>query len=292
MTTLNGLGVALVTPFNSDGSIDFAALEKLVEFNSNGGTDYLVVLGTTGESATLSKEEKKQVIECIKKINNKKLPLILGIGGNNTAEVIHQIKETDLTDFIAVLSVSPYYNKPTQEGIFQHYKAISEASPKPIVVYNVPGRTGSNITSATTVRISKELNNVIAIKEACPNFLQSTEIIKEKPENFSVVSGDDELALAITLAGGKGVISVIGQAFPELFSKMIHLGLERKVDQAYQLHYKFVNITRLIFAEGNPAGIKAVLSELGICKPYTRLPLVPASKELTDKIKKEIEKIK
>ncbi|MDR3272662.1 MAG: 4-hydroxy-tetrahydrodipicolinate synthase, partial [Flavobacteriaceae bacterium] len=192
MKELQGIGVALVTPFNADGSIDFPALEKLVNFNIQGGVDYLVVLGTTGESATLNSEEKKQVISCITKSNNKRLPMILGIGGNNTAQVISQIKEADLEDFIAILSVSPYYNKPTQEGIFQHYKAVSENSPKPIIIYNVPGRTGSNVASATTLRMARELKNVTAIKEASPNFLQSTEILKEKPDNFTVTSGDDE----------------------------------------------------------------------------------------------------
>jgi len=290
MKELQGVGVALVTPFNADGSIDFPALERLVEYNIQGGTNYLVVLGTTGESVTLNSEEREQVIDCITETNNKRLPMVLGIGGNNTAQVISQIQEADLADFAAVLSVSPYYNKPSQEGIFQHYKAISEISPKPIVIYNVPGRTGSNIASATTLRIARELKNVAGVKEASPNFLQSTEILKEKPENFVVISGDDELALPMTLAGGSGVISVVGQALPSMFSKLIRFGLERKVDEAYRIHYQVQSAIRLAFVEGSPAGIKAMLSVKGICQPFTRLPLVPASRELTAKIEAELKR--
>ncbi len=291
MKSLQGLGVALITPFNEDGTIDFPSLERLVNYNIEGGTDYLVVLGTTAESATLNTEEKKQVIDFIKKSNNKRLPLVLGIGGNNTAEVINQIKSTDLEDFTAILSVSPYYNKPTQEGIYQHFRAISESTSKPIIIYNVPGRTGSNIEASTTLRLARDCKNIAAIKEASPNFLQSTDIIKSKPADFLVTSGDDEFALPMTLAGGEGVISVIGQGLPEQVSKMIHLGLEGKVKEAYKIHYQLQNLIRLIFIEGNPAGIKALLSVKKICKPYTRLPLVPASKELITKIEAELDKI-
>lgn len=291
MKLLQGLGVALITPFNEDGSIDFPALEKIVHYNIENGVDYFVVLGTTAESATLSSEEKKKVIDCIIKSNNKRLPLVLGIGGNNTNEVISQIQLADLKDFVSILSVSPYYNKPSQEGIYQHYKALTQASTKPIILYNVPGRTASNIEAATTLRLANEFSSIIAIKEASPNFLQSTYIIKDKPENFMVISGDDELALTITLAGGSGVISVIGQALPNLVSSMIHLGLEKKVDEAYKIHYQIQNLFKLIFKEGNPAGIKALLAINGLCKPYTRLPLVHASEQLIHDIKIELNRI-
>lgn len=291
MKSLQGLGIALITPFNEDGTVDFPALENLVNYNIENGVDYFVVLGTTAESATLNSEEKKKVIDCIKKSNNKRLPLILGIGGNNTAEVISQIQQADLEDFVAVLSVSPYYNKPTQEGIYQHYKALTLASPKPIIIYNVPGRTASNVEATTTLRLAKDFDTIAAIKEASSNFLQSTVIIKNKSSDFKVISGDDEFALPMTLAGGAGIISVIGQGMPELVSSMIHLGLKRKVDEAYRIHYQLQNLFRLIFAEGNPAGIKALLAIRGLCKPYTRLPLVKASEELTEKIKNELDAI-
>jgi 4-hydroxy-tetrahydrodipicolinate synthase len=291
MKSLQGLGVALITPFNEDGTVDFPSLEKLVNYNIDGGVDYLVVLGTTAENATLNNNEKHQVIDCIKKSNQKRLPLVLGIGGNNTEEIKNQIQSANLDDFTAILSVSPYYNKPTQEGIYQHYKTISENSPKPVIIYNVPGRTASNIEASTTLRIANDCKNIVAIKEASPNFLQSTDIIKDKPAGFIVTSGDDEFALPMTLAGGKGVISVIGQGLPQQVSQMIHLGLEKKAHEAYRIHYQLHNLFRLIFTEGNPAGIKALLSLKGIAKPYTRLPLVPASQELTKKIEKELDKI-
>lgn len=289
MKSLQGLGVALITPFCKDGTIDFPSLEKLVNYNIEGGTDYLVILGTTAENATLNSEEKKQVIDCILKSNNKRLPLVLGIGGNNTADIVHQLQTTNLENFCAILSVSPYYNKPSQEGIYQHYKKIAENSNKPIIIYNVPGRTGSNIEAATTLRLSNDCKNIIGIKEASPNFLQSTNIIKDKPSEFRVISGDDELALPIVLAGGYGVISVLGQALPHEVSQMIKLGLDKKVEEAYTIHYKLKTLFELIFAEGNPSGIKALLSVKGICKPYTRLPLTPASTNLISKIEKELE---
>ena len=292
MKSLQGLGVALITPFCKDGTIDFPSLEKLVNYNIEGGTDYLVILGTTAENATLNSEEKKQVIDCILKSNNNRLPLVLGIGGNNTADIVHQLQTTNLEDFSAILSVSPYYNKPSQEGIYQHYKKIAENSDKPIIIYNVPGRTGSNIEAATTLRLSNDCKNIIGIKEASPNFLQSTNIIKDKPSEFRVISGDDELALPIVLAGGYGVISVLGQALPHEVSQMIKLGLDKKVEEAYTIHYKLKTLFELIFAEGNPSGIKALLSVKGICKPYTRLPLTPASTNLISKIEKELETLR
>lgn len=291
MKSLQGLGVALITPFCEDGTVDFPSLEKLVNYNIEGGTNYLVILGTTAENATLNSEEKKQVIDCVKKSNNKRLPLVLGIGGNNTADILHQVRTTDLEDFTAILSVSPYYNKPSQEGIYLHYKSIAENSNKPILLYNVPGRTGSNIEAATTLRLAQDCSNILGIKEASPNFLQSTQIIKDKPSDFMVISGEDELALPMVLAGGLGVISVLGQALPHEVSQMMQLALERKVDDAYKIHYKIKKLFELIFAEGNPSGIKALLSLKGICKPYTRLPLTPASSNLIEKIEKELENL-
>lgn len=282
--------MALVTPFNEDLSVDFDSLTKLVEYNIENGTSYLVVLGTTAEAATLSGEEKKQVVNHIIKVNNKRLPLVLGIGGNNTLEVKKQIEETDLTAFEAVLSVSPYYNKPNQEGLYQHYKALASTG-KNIIIYNVPSRTGQNVEAETTLRLAKEFPNLFLIKEASPNILQYFDILRKKPEGFSLVSGDDEFTLPVTLAGGDGVISVIGQGYPKEFSTMVQLAFEGKVKEAYEIHNKMVEITRLIFAEGNPCGIKAVLAEKGIVKNYLRLPLVAASEGLHAKIKAEMEKI-
>jgi 4-hydroxy-tetrahydrodipicolinate synthase len=287
MSILKGVGVALVTPFNEDLSVDFESLTKLVEYNIENGTNYLVVLGTTAEAATLSAEEKKQVIEHIIKVNNKRLPLVLGIGGNNTLEVKKQIEETDLSAFEAVLSVSPYYNKPNQEGLYQHYKVLASTG-KNIIIYNVPSRTGQNIEAETTLRLAKEFPNLFLIKEAAPNILQYFDILRKKPEGFNLVSGDDEFTLPVTLAGGNGVISVIAQAYPKEFSAMVQLAFDGKVKEAYEIHNKLVDITRLIFAEGNPCGIKAVLTEKGIVKNYVRLPLVVASEGLYAKIKAEM----
>jgi len=290
MSILKGVGVALVTPFNEDLSVDFESLTKLVEFNIENGTNYLVVLGTTAEAATLSSEEKKQVVEHIIKVNNKRLPLVLGIGGNNTLEVKQQIEETDLSDFTAVLSVSPYYNKPNQEGLYQHYKMLASTG-KNIIIYNVPSRTGQNVEAETTLRLANEFPNLFLIKEAAPNILQYFDILRKKPEGFNLVSGDDEYTLPVTLAGGNGVISVIGQGYPKEFSTMVQLAFDRKVKEAYEIHNKLVDITRLIFAEGNPCGIKVVLAEKGIIKNYLRLPLVAASEGLYAKIKAEMAKI-
>lgn len=290
MSILKGVGVALVTPFNEDLSVDFDSLTKLIEYNIDNGTNYLVVLGTTAEAATLSDDEKKQVIEHIIKVNNKRLPLVLGIGGNNTLEVKKQIEEADLSAFEAVLSVSPYYNKPNQEGLYQHYKALASTG-KNIIIYNVPSRTGQNIDADTTIRLAKEFPNLLMIKEAAPNILQYFDILRKKPEGFSLVSGDDEYTLPVTLAGGNGVISVIGQGYPKEFSTMVQLAFDGKVKEAYEIHNKLVEITRLIFAEGNPCGIKVVLAEKGIIKNYLRLPLVAASEGLTAKIKAEMANI-
>ena len=290
MSKLKGLGVALVTPFNEDVSIDFDSLTKLVEYNIANGTDFLVVLGTTAETATLSKAEQAQVIKHIVKVNNKRLPLVLGIGGNNTLAVKEQIESTDLSDFEGVLSVSPYYNKPNQEGIYQHYKMLASTG-KNIIIYNIPGRTGQNIDAATTLRLAKDFPNLFMIKEASPNISQYFDILRKKPAGFSLVSGDDEFTLPVTLAGGDGVISVIGQAYPKLFSDMIKLAKESKVKEAYAIHNQLVELIRLIFAEGNPCGVKTVLAEMGIIKNHLRLPLIKASENLQDRIKAEMKNL-
>lgn len=280
---LKGTGVALATPFNNDGSIDYNGVESLVEYCINGGVEYLVVLGTTAESVTLSKEEKKELAQHIVKINNKRLPLVIGIGGNNTAAILQELKDTDTSDFDAILSVVPMYNKPTQEGIYQHYKMINDQSPLPVLLYNVPSRTGTNMTAETTLRLSK-LDKIVGIKEATGDFTQVLRILKDKPKDFLVISGDDALALPLVAAGGDGVISVIGQGFPEEFSKMIRLGLSRNTKEAFDILYKLLPILDYAFEEGNPAGIKNILKKKGVCDDYLRLPLVPVSSDLAGKI--------
>ncbi|GFZ86460.1 4-hydroxy-tetrahydrodipicolinate synthase [Aquaticitalea lipolytica] len=285
MINFFGTGVALITPFKSDLTVDHKALADIVNFNIENGTDYLVISGTTGESVTITKKEKKDIINTIHKANGSRVPMVLGIGGNNTAEVIEEINTTDLSYIDAILSVSPYYSKPTQEGVYQHFKAIAEISPVPIILYNVPGRTSSNMLPATTLRLANDFKNIIAVKEASNNVAQYLQLIKNKPKDFLIISGDDDLALGVVLAGGAGVISVIGQAFPKQFSKMIKLGLEGKAKEAYDIHYKLMDVTSAIFEENNPAGIKGVLAELKKCKSAVRLPLVEASEPLKAKIK-------
>ncbi|WP_298238893.1 4-hydroxy-tetrahydrodipicolinate synthase [uncultured Algibacter sp.] len=281
-----GTGVALVTPFKADLSIDHDALINIVNFNIENGTDYLVICGTTGESVTLTKDEKKAVIKTIVEANNGRVPNVLGIGGNNTASIIEEIKTTNFSNIDAILSVSPYYSKPTQEGIYQHFKAISEASPIDVILYNVPGRTSKNMEPDTTLRLARDFNNVIAVKEAGNNVSQYLQLIKNKPEDFLVISGDDDLALSVVLAGGAGVISVIGQAFPKEFSQMIRLGLKGDSKSSFNMHFKLMDVVDYIFEENNPAGIKAVFEALNLCQDTVRLPLVPASKQLKEKIKR------
>lgn len=292
MTKFLGTGVALITPFKTDLSIDHNALAEIVNFNIDNGTEYLVICGTTAESVTLTKQEKKDVIATIKKTNNGRTPLVLGIGGNNTAEIIEEIKTTDLSGIDAILSVSPYYTKPTQEGVYQHFKAIAEVSPKPIILYNVPGRTASNMLPTTTLRLANDFKNIIGIKEAGNNVGQYLQLLKNKPEDFLIISGDDDLALGVVLAGGAGVISVLGQALPQEFSSMIRLGLEGKAKEAYKLHFKLMDVTAQIFEENNPAGIKAVFEALGLAQDNVRLPLVVASDALKAKIKKSVALLK
>jgi len=291
MNKFLGTGVALITPFKSDLSVDYAALEKIVNYNIDNGTNYLVVSGTTGESVTITKEEKKKITKTVIEANKGRLPIVLGIGGNNTAEVIQEINTTDFSQIDAILSVSPYYSKPTQEGLYQHFKAISEASPIPVILYNVPGRTSKNMLPETTLRLANDFDNVIAVKEAGNSVHQYLQLLKDKPEDFLVISGDDDLALGVVLAGGAGVISVIGQAVPKQFCKMIQLGLQGKAKEAYDLHFKLMDITGYIFEENNPAGIKAVFEALGICRDTVRLPLVPASDGLKLKIEKSLKKL-
>ena len=285
---LTGTGVALVTPFTNTNEVDTKTLQTLVNSVIENGVEYLVVLGTTSEGPTLSKEEKELVKKTITEANNGRVPMVLGIGGNNTAEVVNQLKATNTKDYVAILSVSPYYNKPTQEGIYQHFKAISEASPLPIMLDNVPGRTGSNMSAKTTIRLANDFKNIIAVKEAAGNIVQMMELLQNKPKDFLVISGDDMLALPSTLMGGDGVISVIGQGLPKDFSEMIRLGLQGKTQEAYQKHYQMMNLFSLIFKEGNPAGVKSLLKIKGIGNGKVRLPLVPATDELTEEIKREL----
>ncbi len=279
-----GTGVALVTPFDAQNNVDFNALERLVNHQIENGVDYLVVQGTTGEPATLTSEERAQVRDAIIKINNGRLSLVLGIGGNNTQGIINEINETDLSSFDAILSVAPYYNKPTQEGFYQHFKAIAEVSPKPIILYNVPGRTAKNMEPQTVFRLASDCSNIIGIKEAGNDVHQYLELIKNKPEDFLIISGDDDLVVGIVLAGGAGVISVLGQAYPKEFSNMIQFGLNGDAKEAYKIHYKLMDMIGLIFEENNPAGVKSLLKSMDICQRHVRLPLVEASSELQEKI--------
>lgn len=280
MQSFVGTGVALVTPFKKDFSVDFDALEKIVNYVIEGGVEYLVVLGTTGEPATLTSEEKQLVIDAIVRVNNKRLPLVLGVGGNNTMQLVEELKTRDFSAFSAILSVSPYYNKPTQEGIYQHFSALAKASPVPIILYNVPGRTASNMLPSTVLRLANEFSNIIGIKEAAGDIVQAMKIIQHKPKDFLVISGDDMITLPMVLAGGSGVISVIGEGFPKEFSQMVRFGLERKVDEAYALHYKIADATDMIFEQGNPAGIKQVFKALGLSEETVRLPLVAVNEDL------------
>ena len=284
MEAFVGTGVALITPFKNDLSVDTEALANLVKNQIENGIEYLVVLGTTAENATLSQDEKELVKETVKKANAGALPLVLGVGGNDTAGVVNELKTADLEGFEAILSVSPYYNKPTQEGIYRHFKAVSDASSLPIILYNVPGRTSSNILPETVNRIARDCDNVIGVKEAAGDIVQAMKLISLVPEDFKVISGDDMITLPMTLAGGKGVISVIGQGLPQEFSDMVRAGLKGEVAKAYELHYKIAPSIDLIFAEGNPAGIKALLAKKGMIQNHLRLPLVEASEGLTNKI--------
>lgn len=284
MNILKGTGVALVTPFKTNGEIDVEALSRITKHVIDGKVEYIVALGTTAESATLTKEEKVLVLETIKKQNAGKLPIVLGIGGNNTTAVVEEIQNTNLEGITAILSVSPYYNKPSQEGIYQHFSVVAKVTDLPIILYNVPGRTSSNMHPNTVIRLAKENSNIIGIKEASGDIVQGMKIIKDAPKDFLVISGDDVTALSLVLAGGAGVISVIGEAFPSDFSQMIRFGLEGKIQQAYQLQYQFIEIIEAIFEQGNPAGVKEIFNLLGLSNNTVRLPLTTVNANLRDKL--------
>jgi 4-hydroxy-tetrahydrodipicolinate synthase len=290
MQSLIGTGVALVTPFKEDFSIDTEALRGIVNFSIDGGIEYLVILGTTAENATLTHDEKELVIKTVIDSNSGRLPLVLGVGGNDTMKIVEELNTRDFSPFIAILSVSPFYNKPTQEGIYQHFKMVAEASPIPVILYNVPGRTASNMVPATVLRLANDFKNIVAIKEAAGDMVQAMQLIKNKPENFLVISGDDMIALPIVLAGGLGVISVIGQGFPKEFSQMIRLGLNHKVNEAFKIQYLLDECIDMIFEQGNPAGIKQVFQSLGIAESFVRLPLVKVDESLRERIDQFVKK--
>ncbi|HLO81320.1 MAG TPA: 4-hydroxy-tetrahydrodipicolinate synthase [Chitinophagaceae bacterium] len=285
-----GTGVAIVTPFTQDGSIDWEALKKLIDFLSNGKVEYLVVMGTTGENVTITKEEKQEIFSYVARHNLAGLPLVAGIGGNNTAEVLDGLRKTDLSGYSAILSVSPYYNKPNQQGLYHHYKLIAEHSALPVIMYNVPGRTGMNVTAETTLRIANDCPNVIATKEASGNFDQIMQIIKHKPAGFEVISGDDAITLPMIALGSIGVISVVANAYPARFSEMVRLALAENYPAARELHYKFIDIISTLFEEGSPSGVKAYLSEMGVCGNYFRMPVYPVSDKLMGRIRHHIMK--
>ncbi len=280
MQELKGTGVALVTPFKEDLGLDLEGLSNVIENCIAGGVDYLVVMGTTAENATLTEDEKEKVIAKTIEVNAGRLPLVLGVGGNNTTRIIQELTEKDLSAFTAILSVSPYYNRPSQTGIYEHYKALASVSKLPIILYNVPGRTGSNVLPETIIRLANDCPNIIGVKEAAGDITQMMRIIKDRPSNFLVISGDDVLALPTISAGGDGVISVLGQGVPKPFSKMVKEGLNGNFKEAYALHYQLMPAADLIFAEGNPAGIKAMLAQKEVCSDTVRLPLVAASMSL------------
>lgn len=282
---LTGMGVALITPFKADKSIDFDALAKLIEYQVGSGTNYLVVLGTTAETPSLTADEKRQVREFVVERVAGRIPLVLGLGGNNTMGVIEEMKGIDnLSRFSAILSVVPYYNKPSQEGIYQHYKAIANACPIPVILYNVPGRTGVNMTAETTLRVAADCPNVIGVKEASGNITQMDDIIKHKPKDFMVISGDDGITFPLITLGAVGVISVIGNAFPREFAKMVRLGLAGEYDAARAIHHRFTELFGLLFIDGNPAGVKCALADMGMIENELRLPLVPTRVATYEKI--------
>ncbi|HEY8934639.1 MAG TPA: 4-hydroxy-tetrahydrodipicolinate synthase [Cyclobacteriaceae bacterium] len=289
MKKLHGTGVALITPFTSTLDVDYTALKKLMK-HSGKGADYYVVMGTTGESPTVSGEEKKKILEFVKKNNSSKLPIVYGIGGNNTQHVIDEIKSTDLNGVDALLSVSPYYSKPSQEGIYQHFKAVAKASPIPVMLYNIPGRTGSNISAETTLRLAA-IKNIIGTKEASGNLEQCMKIAKDMPEDFILASGDDMMTLALYSIGGKGVISVLANAYPQVFKKMKDYAFAGNFAKAKVEQFRLLDINGLMYEEGNPNGIKQVLSLMGICESYVRLPHVSASEGLQKRIKALYQKV-
>lgn len=287
-----GLGIALVTPFNEDGSVDYQSLKRLVEYQLNNGADFLCILVTTSETPTLSKEEKAEIKKFIVEFVNGRVPIMMGCGGYNTAAIVEELKTGDFTGIDGILSICPYYNKPSQEGLYQHFKAISAATKLPIILYNVPGRTGVNMSAATTVRLAKDCNNIVAIKEASGNLEQINEIIKNKPSTFDVISGDDSLTFPMISCGAVGVISVIGNALPKEFSKMIRLQFKGEYEPARKIHHKFIDLFSLLFVDGNPAGVKAMLHEMGMIKNILRLPLVPTRISTLQKMSEIMKELK
>lgn len=285
-TKLRGTGVALVTPFTKKGEVNYNGLERLINHCIEGGVEYVVSLGTTGESVNLTKEEKLDVLNFTIEKTAGRVPVVAGFGGNSTQEVIKDIEKFHFNGVDAILSVSPYYNKPTQEGIYQHYKAIATAAPRPVILYNVPGRTSSNMSAATTLRLAHDVPNIIGIKEASGDFIQCMQIVKNKPKNFLMISGDDNITIGLMAYGFDGVISVVGQAFPKIFTEMVRQSLKGNFEKARQLHYQLNDITDMLFAEGNPGGIKCALELLGICEGHLRLPLVGVSDALREKMRK------
>ncbi|MDN6281225.1 MAG: 4-hydroxy-tetrahydrodipicolinate synthase [Psychroflexus sp.] len=291
-TQFKGTGVALVTPFTTEKEVDVKALARLVNFQIDNGIDYIVVLGTTAESATLSAAEKELVKKTIREANDGRLPLVLGLGSNNTADLIQTYQKENFEGFDAILSVSPFYNKPTQEGIYQHFSNLAKVSELPIIIYNVPGRTGSNMSSATVVRLAQDFENIIGIKEAAGDLAQAMTLIRDTPKDFLVISGEDMITLPMVLAGGAGVISVMAEGFPKEFSQMLKFGFERQVDEAFAIQYQLMAGMDLIFEEGNPAGIKAVFQAKSLCEPDVRLPLVEATPALKTKLTDFIKTLK
>ena len=285
LKNIKGTGVALITPFKKSGAIDFDACEKILDHVIDGGVDFVVILGTTVEASTLSKQEKKALIEfSVLKVNHR-VPVVVGIGGNSTSDVVLNIHATPFKDIAAILSVSPYYNKPQQEGIYLHFKTIAEASPVPVILYTVPGRTGSNISASTTIRLACEVPNILGIKEASGNFDQIYQVIKNKPKDFLVFSGDDGLTLPLLSAGADGVISVVANAYPRIFSEMVRKGLKGEFEEARELHYRLIDLINTLFLDGSPSGIKAGLNIMGLCQNLLRLPLVPVKKDVYKQIK-------
>ncbi len=284
MKKFGGTGVAMVTPFDEKGQVDHTALARLTNFLIDGGVDYLVVMGTTGESVTLSKQEKNEVLQTVLANNGGRLPVVLGVGGNNTFEICGELSSLFTKGLSAILSVSPAYNKPTQGGIYAHYEAISKASPLPIILYNVPGRTGSNMLASTTLRLANDFENIIGIKEASGNLEQCIDILKRKPHGFLMISGDDNLTLPLIACGADGVISVVGNAFPQAFSDLVRAALADDYTTARSIHFRLFDIINMLFAEGNPGGVKCALNVMGICEEHMRLPLVPISEELRSKL--------
>lgn len=292
MKKFRGTGVAMITPFKSDNSIDFKALEKVVNHIIDGGVNYLVLLGTTSEAVTLSSEEREAVVSFVKEVNNDRVPLVVGLGGNNTQHIVNSILRSDFSGISGILSVTPYYNKPGQKGIYQHFKAIAEASPVPVILYNVPGRTSSNIDSETCLKLAWDFKNIVAVKEASGDFNQVMRIIRDCPEDFLVISGDDMITLPMISIGSAGVISVLGNAFPGEWSEMVRLALKGNSRQAAELHYKYLELIELLFVDGNPAGVKAIMNILGLCNTNVRLPLTTVSRNTSTRIGTIIDDLK